>query len=134
MQSLPANPPRPSWPTAYGSLQREGQDLVRLGEGAPQLAGLAVELARSAGDGQRGRLRLARPEMDGALNCQAAAPDRHRDDAVRARLLRVLFRCPGHRSEALVAAGDRVAVPGTGRSGDLIIEDQLVALRELGRI
>ena len=89
--------PLPGRPGRTARLQRARPRIlcVLVKETPPKLAGLAVELARSAGDGQRGRVRLARPELDGALNCQAAAPTVHRDDAVRDRLLRVLFRDPG---------------------------------------
>src|ERR1700728_4335794 len=70
----------------------------------------------------------------GPLDGHAAPLEDHGDDAVRDRLVGVLLRDPGERADAGVQPDDRVSALDQVRGGDLIVDYQLVALRDLGGV
>jgi len=108
----------------------ERQDLVVPGEADVDGAGCAGVPAGAAGDRQRGGQRLLAVEAEDALDGQAAAADYGGDHAAGVRLPGVALGQPGQRADAGVVADDREALAGQFREGQLVVDDELVALGE----
>src|ERR1700735_2146045 len=109
-------------------MQSDRKDLELLGEGDTNCARRAGEVAGSAGNRQHSLLGLLRLEANDPLDSEAATLPHGGDDAVRQRLLRVLLRNSGQGAHARVVADDGVAAIDLVRGGELIVDDQLVAL------
>ena len=117
-------------PLPWSLFERDSQDLEVLGEGDCDRARRASKAAGSAGDRQHSRLGLLCLEAECALDGQAAVVEHDGDGAVCQGLLRVRLGDPGERAHAGVVADDRVAAADLVGGGDLIVDDQLIALGE----
>src|SRR5580700_1005725 len=128
--------PRARWILLrLGLPEREGEDVVLSCECEVHRPRRTAVPAGPTGDRQHRRLRLLRLECDDALHGDAAAglPDCG-DDAVRVGLLRILLGDPGEGAHARVVPDDRIAAPHLVGGGELLVDDELVALRENGGI
>ena len=71
-------------------------------------------------------------EANHPLNRQAAALNDGRDDTVSQCLLSELLRDPGQGADTGVVTKNRIATAMLVRGGELIVDDQLITLRESG--